>query len=73
MTPSKSDRLRLLAPVAGKLIDQRVTKNFDKALSASYSPQLSSTHALRTPSIRSKPTPDHCTPSMTDNLLNITK
>ena len=74
MTPSKSDRLRLLAPVAGKLIDQRVTKNFDKALSASYSPQLSSIHAsARTPSIRSKPTPDHYTPSITDNLLNITK
>lgn len=71
MTPSKSDRLRLLAPVAGKLIDQRV-KNSDKALNASYSPQLSSTHAsIKTPSIRS--TPDHCTPSITDNLLNITK
>ena len=77
ITPSKSDRLRLLSPAARKLIDRKAGYS-DKALSASYSPQLINTmnSGIKTPNARSKSTPTstpthHHTPSLTDNLLNI--
>ena len=71
-TPSKSDRLRLLSPAARKLIERKATSS-DKALNASYSPQLSSVYSrVKTPSTTTfKSTPVNHTPSLTDDLLDI--
>ena len=69
MTPSKAARLRLLSPAARKLIDHKSGLS-DRALTASYSPRFARSR-VKTPGGRSKLTPIHHTPSLTDDLLNI--
>ncbi len=82
-TPSASERLQLLSPAARKLVSRAVTPGSiggtDKALRASYTP----THTPLTPGSatprQTKDTPGRdkpsgsapSTPSLTDNLLNL--
>ncbi len=72
-TPSSSERLQLLSPAARKLASRTATPgSTDRALRASYTPRRTpGTTSTDTPA-RHKPggsTPS--TPSLTDNLLNL--